>query len=121
VNIFGYSVGGPIVIPKLIDSRESQKRVLYFFLSQEFTHDVRPTTPVSIQPADGRRAHGRLLADARHQRRHPANHRSPDGPAIPGKHHPPDRINPMGQAILALLPLPNGVLDQSPGQSVDLE
>src|SRR4030095_704485 len=44
VNIFGYSVGGPVVIPKVIDSRESSKK-LYFFLSQEFTHDVRTTTP----------------------------------------------------------------------------
>jgi hypothetical protein len=42
VNIGGYSIGGPVVIPKVMDSRTSQKK-LYFFLSQEWTDDVRPT------------------------------------------------------------------------------
>ncbi len=42
VNIGGYSIGGPVIIPKLIDSRTSEKKV-YFFLSQEFTEDIRPT------------------------------------------------------------------------------
>ncbi len=42
MNIGGYSIGGPIIIPKVIDSRTSQKKA-YFFLSQEFTEDIRPT------------------------------------------------------------------------------
>ena len=42
VNIGGYSVGGPVIIPKVLDSRTSQKKV-YFFLSQEATEDIRPT------------------------------------------------------------------------------
>ena len=45
VNISGYSVGGPVVIPGLIDSRERQAgKKFYFFGSQEYTDDARPTT-----------------------------------------------------------------------------
>ena len=42
VNIGGYSIGGPVIIPKVVDSRTSEKK-FYFFVSQEFTDDVRPT------------------------------------------------------------------------------
>ena len=41
VNIGGYSIGGPVVVPGVIDSRRSEKRV-YFFASQEYTDDLRP-------------------------------------------------------------------------------
>ena len=43
VNISGYSFGGPVIIPKVMDSRTSQKKT-YFFISQEFTDDLRPTS-----------------------------------------------------------------------------
>ena len=66
VNIGGYSIGGPVVIPKLIDSRTSQKKV-YFFLSQEWTEDIRPTDVFRTEHADGARAAGRLLADVLRQ------------------------------------------------------
>ena len=42
VNISGFSLGGPVVIPHVIDSRTSQRKV-FFFGSQEFTRDARPT------------------------------------------------------------------------------
>src|SRR5262245_34523079 len=42
VNIGGFAVGGPVVIPKLIDSRTAQHKV-FFFGSQEFTQDARPS------------------------------------------------------------------------------
>ena len=41
VNISGYSVGGPVVIPKVLDNRK-----IFFFASQEFTNDARPVVPV---------------------------------------------------------------------------
>src|SRR5439155_420766 len=45
VNISGYTVGGPVVIPGLLDSRgKGGSRKLYFFASQEYTDDARPTT-----------------------------------------------------------------------------
>ena len=43
VNISGYSFGGPVVIPRVINSRTSQRKV-FFFVSQEFTNDIRPTS-----------------------------------------------------------------------------
>src|SRR5215217_6446964 len=42
VNIAGYSIGGPVIIPHVLDSRTSKQKV-FFFGSQEFTHDDRPT------------------------------------------------------------------------------
>jgi len=114
VNIFGYSVGGPVVIPKLIDSRQSTKK-LYFFLSQEFTQDVRPTTPARTNLPTAAERMGDFS-----QTRVTNGSIQPiidplTGQPFPGNIIPLDRINPMGQAILNLLPLPNGVLDQSPG------
>src|SRR4030095_12252636 len=45
VNISGYGVGGPIVIPGLVDSRSGKagNKKFYFFVSQEYTDDARPT------------------------------------------------------------------------------
>jgi hypothetical protein len=42
VNIYGFSIGGPVVIPGVMDSRKTGKK-LYFFGSNESTQDVRPT------------------------------------------------------------------------------
>jgi hypothetical protein len=42
VNIGGFSIGGPVVIPGVMDSRKSGKK-LFFFGSNESTQDVRPT------------------------------------------------------------------------------
>src|SRR5262245_50066924 len=46
INISGYSIGGPIVVPGLIDSRDKggTSKKLFFFASQEYTDDARPTT-----------------------------------------------------------------------------
>ena len=42
VDISGFSIGGPVILPKLINSRTSQKK-LFFFASTEYTHDIRPS------------------------------------------------------------------------------
>ncbi len=42
VNIPGYSIGGPIMIPGVLDTRASEKK-FYFFGSQEFTDDAKPS------------------------------------------------------------------------------
>ena len=39
MNIPGYSIGGPVIIPKVLDRGK-----LFFFLSQEFTDDLREST-----------------------------------------------------------------------------
>jgi Carboxypeptidase regulatory-like domain len=115
VNVSGYSIGGPVVIPKLIDSRSSEKKV-YFFLSQEFVDDVRPTSVVRTN-----------LPTAAERRGDFSDSRIPNGtvqPIIdprtgqqfPGNIIPQDRISPMGQRMLNLLPMPNGILNQQAGQ-----
>ena len=38
MNIPGYGIGGPVMIPKVLDRGK-----LFFFLSQEFTDDLRPS------------------------------------------------------------------------------
>ena len=42
VNIYGFSVGGPVVIPGVMDSRKADKKT-FFFGSTEQTQDIRPT------------------------------------------------------------------------------
>ena len=56
VNIYGFSVGGPVVIPGVMDSRKADKKT-FFFGSTEQTSDVRPTAvayvnlPTSLERA----------------------------------------------------------------------
>src|SRR5262245_53702380 len=114
VNIYGYSIGGPVVIPKLV-SRESSKKV-YFFLSQEFTHDVRPTTPFRTNLPTAAERNGDF------SQTHLTNGTIQPiidpltGQPFPGNIIPRERINRIGLAMLNLLPLPNGILNQTPGQ-----
>jgi hypothetical protein len=115
VNISGYSIGGPVVIPKLVDSRSSGKKV-FFFLSQEFTDDIRPTNvfrtnlPTALERgadfSQTRLANGSIqpIIDPL------------TGQPFPENIIPPYRIHPMGQRMLNLLPLPNGILNQQAGQ-----
>lgn len=118
VNISGYSVGGPVVLPKVIDSRDSDKR-LFFFVSQEFTDDRRPSTVSRTKlPTAPERAGD--FSDTRIAAAGPANGsvlqvRDPaTGIFFPGSIIPTNRINPIGQAMLNLLPLPNNILSTAP-------
>src|SRR4029078_13384891 len=43
VNISGYGFGGPLVIPGVIDARKVTTNKTFFFVSQEYTVDKRPT------------------------------------------------------------------------------
>ena len=63
VNISGYSVGGPVVIPGLVDSRRASGKKFYFFGSQEFVDDARPTSTTRANMPTGTRIQRRLLAD----------------------------------------------------------
>ena len=113
VNISGYSVGGPIVIPKLMDGGN---RKLFFFASQEFTKDARPITPVIANlPTAAERAGD--FSETRQTNGSLLVIRDPQtGQPFPGNRIPQERINPTGRAILGLLPAPNGYTDPRPGQ-----
>ena len=125
VNIGGYSIGGPVVIPRVMDSRRSQKKV-YFFASQEFTDDIRPTTPTRTNlPTALERAGD--FSQTRRTSNDPAINgtlqvlTNPFGSAAPDFFIAPNVINPkyfhpMGQRMLNLMPQPNGILNQQAGQ-----
>ena len=119
VNIAGYAIGGPVVIPKLLDSRTSKRKV-FFFGSQEFTNDDRPTTTATANyPTDLERrgdfSQTRLTtAGANYGAIQPIlDYRT--GQPFPGNIIPQDRINPIGQKLLNLLLKPNGYVP--PGAS----
>jgi outer membrane receptor protein involved in Fe transport len=115
VNISGYSFGGPLVIPKVYDSRKMDKRT-YFFVSQEYTDDQRPSVtqrsnlPTALERignfSDTRITNGTIqpIIDPR------------TGQPFQGNIIPQDRISPLGQAMLNLLPMPNGILNLAPGE-----
>jgi hypothetical protein len=120
VNITGFSVGGPVVIPKLYDSRSATRKV-FFFGSQEFTRDARPTpTSVANYPTDlertGNFSQTRLTtAGANYGTIQPIiDYRT--GQPFPGNIIPADRINPTGQKLLSLLPKPNGYVPPEANQ-----
>ena len=118
VNISGYSVGGPVVIPGLTDSRtgKAARKKFYFFVSQEYTDDARPTSttranmPTALEKA-GDFSQTRVTAGTVQPIIDPRT-----GVAFPGNIIPADRINPLGQRMLNILPTANGVLNTQAGQ-----
>jgi hypothetical protein len=115
VDISGYSIGGPVVIPKLLDSRTSDKK-MFFFFSQEFVDDIRPTTVLRTNlPTAAERmgdfSQTRLTNGTIQPIIDPLT-----GQQFPGNVIPANRIHPMGQQMLNLLPLPNGIINQQSGQ-----
>jgi hypothetical protein len=126
VNIGGYSLGGPVVIPGVIDSRRSQKKV-YFFASQEYTDDLRPQDVTRTNlPTDLERrgdfSQTRITNGSIQPILDPLTGLQFPGNVIPAANSSPDCgvkftcMSPLGQRMLNLLPAPNGVLDQTAGQ-----
>jgi hypothetical protein len=114
VNISGYSIGGPVVIPKLLGNG-TEKR-LFFFLSQEFIDDIRPTAIVRTNLPTAAERSGDYS-----QTRLPNGDLQTiidplTGQPFPGNIIPANRISTMGQQMLNLLPMPNGILNQQAGQ-----
>ena len=122
VNISGYSIGGPVIIPKLLDSRTSTKKT-FFFLSQEFTDDLRPTSvtrtnlPTALERA-GDFSQTILTTNnstAQPERDHADDHRPEHVAAVsPGNEIPKDRWHPTGRALLNQLPEPNLIFNPVP-------
>ncbi len=121
LNISGYGFGGPMVIPGLIDSRKANKKT-YFFVSQEYTKDARPTvTTRSNLPTALERAGD--FSQTRQSNSNPAINGTLQpiidprtGVQFPGNVIPADRINVLGQKMLNLLPAPNGILNLQAGE-----
>ena len=115
VNIYGYSFGGPLVIPKVYDSRKMNKRT-YFFVSQEYTDDARPSVTVrSNLPTALERAGDFSQTRITNGNIQPIIDPQ-TGQPFQNNVIPKERISPLGQAMLNLLPMPNGILNLAPGQ-----
>jgi hypothetical protein len=126
VNIGGYSIGGPVVVPGVIDSRRSEKRV-YFFASQEFTDDLRPANvtrtnlPTALERG-GNFSQTRITNGSIQPIIDPLTGQPFPNNTIPAANSSPDCgvkfscISPLGQRILNLMPQPNGITNQQAGQ-----
>jgi len=103
-RITGYSIGGPILIPKTGFNRNRDKA--FFFFSQEFVGSKVSATSFVNMPTERERqgdfsqsydVNGAVIGV-----RDPTT-----GRAFPGNLIPESRISPLGQAMLKFLPLPN--------------
>jgi hypothetical protein len=115
VNIGGYSIGGPVIIPKILDSRTARKKV-FFFLSQEYSSDARPTVTTQANVATALERAGNFS-----QTYLPSGAVQPiidpqNGQQFPSNIIPPGRINAIGQALLNLVQVPNGYVSPVTGQ-----
>jgi hypothetical protein len=126
VNISGYGVGGPVVIPGLLDSRRADSKKIYFFGSQEFTDDARPTSTTRANMPTALEYNGDFSAT-----RITNGNIQPiidpiTGQAFPGNRIPAagtpgcgvefSCIDPLGQRMLRLLPEANGITNPQVGQ-----
>jgi hypothetical protein len=118
VNISGYGLGGPVVIPGLVDSRSGKgaSKKFYFFVSQEYTDDARPTTisranmPTALERA-GDFSQTRITNGTIQPIIDPNT-----GVAFQGNVIPANRINSLGQRMLNQLPTANGITNPTVGQ-----
>jgi hypothetical protein len=127
VNIPGYGIGGPVIIPKVLDSGK-----LFFFVSQEWTDDLRPSGMTRVNYPTALERNGDFSQTYFGSANGPGQGTlqriiNPDtGQQFPGNKIPTScagiagcvngRIHPMGQKMLDLLPLPNNIHNPQPGQ-----
>lgn len=116
VNIPGYSVGGPVVIPRVLDSRTGQHK-MFFFISQEYSDDARPSGTLRVNlPTDLERtgdfSQTRVTNGSIQPIIDPLT-----GQPFPGNIIPASRLTSTGRAMMNLLPSPNGILNSQAGQA----
>ncbi len=110
-NVYGYSIGGPVIIPKIVNGRNK----LFFF----YAHEYRPSTIIGGQvnlrvPTQLERNgdysqsldnNGKLLGQLKY----------PNGTPIPGNVIAPSQLYAPGTAVLNQYPLPT--MTQAPNTS----
>ena len=102
-NDVGYTVGGPVYIPKILPSRQK----LFFFVSEEFQRQLRPQGVRSIEvPTDLERAGD--FSKSVDNNGNPIVIKDPNnGAPFAGNVVPANRLYAPGIALLKLLPEPN--------------
>ena len=105
-NIGSYSIGGPVVLPKLVP----RNRNVFFFFNQEYQRPGGRLPDGGSHRADRAGAAGRFFEILQHQRQPGHGQGSVQREkAFPGKIIPASRLTPTGQAILNMFPMPNFV------------
>lgn len=104
-NYPGYTIGGPIFIPKIL-SRERSK--LFFFWSQEYQRQLQPEAPRRITVPTALERNGDFSQSLNNQGQPLGAIRDPlSGLPFPDARIPQSRIWAPGRALLNLLPTPN--------------
>jgi hypothetical protein len=105
-NIGSYTFGGPVIIPK----HPSVRNRLFFFFSQEFQRQVQNygvkevTVPTALErKGDFSQSYNTGGVPGSFHVNDPLNNKV----QFPGNVIPANRINPIGQAVLNMFPLPN--------------
>lgn len=112
-NIAGYTIGGPVPVPRSMTKLNGK---LFFFFSQEFQHQrvaygtKTQTVPTAAERrgdfSNHRNTNGALITIV-----DPLNNKQ----AFAGNIIPASRLNPVGVAVLNIFPLPNYV-DPNPSR-----
>jgi hypothetical protein len=115
-NQWGMSVGGPVMIPKVINGRNK----LLFFFAYEGVHQKTPAWNTMTVPAPDQSSgdFSKLLALGANYQIYDPNTNVKQGAQVrrdpfPNNVIPPSRINPIAKALLAYYPAPNqaGTID----------
>ena len=111
--IAGYSIGGPAYIPKVFNK---DKNKLFFFFSQEFTRTKTiGMSPTANEPTAAERSGDFSKSVGSTGVLIPVVDTTTGAP-FSGNVIPAARVTALGQAMLNLLPLPNGYVNPAPGQ-----
>ena len=111
--ILGYSIGGPVFIPKVFNK---DKKRLFFFFTQEFAQTKTPATVQTVnEPTALERAGNFSQSVGSTGVLIPVLDPS-SGKQFSGNIIPASLVTPLGQAMLNQLNLPNGYVNPAPGQ-----
>ena len=103
-NIGSYSIGGPVVLPKIVPRR----RNVFFFFNEEFQNQVIPYTPEEVTVPTALERQGNFSQSYNTNGsaisvNDPLNNKT----KFPNDIVPASRLTTVGQAILKIFPLPN--------------
>jgi hypothetical protein len=102
-NDFGYTLGGPVYIPKLLPNRQK----LFFFWSEEFQRQLRPQGAHNVEVPTALERTGDFSKSVDNNG-NPFTIKDPTtGNPFPGNVIPTDRLYAPGVALLKMLPAPN--------------